>query len=154
MLEIFVTHVLELAFSHWKMMTLQDNINNFKHLEGEPIYEKRMRFENLLMKWLTHGIPDKVLLQYFYRGLDSGVVDQLSLGGIMRKPYAIAFKLLNRITKIKKDQDRETWLSHYDDLYGYLGIKYWGIWSVVQKWSKHPRKSKRRSMCKLLKARW
>lgn len=52
-----------------------------------------------------HGLPDNVLLQYFYRSLDSvnkGVSDQLSWGGLMKKPYVVAVQLLDGMTTINK----------------------------------------------------
>ncbi|KAK4731583.1 hypothetical protein R3W88_024571 [Solanum pinnatisectum] len=88
-----------------KMMTLQDGIQVFKHLEGEPIYETWLRFKKLVLQFPTHGLPDNVLLQYFYRSFDSvnkGVADQLSLGGLMQQPYMIAAQLLDGMTTINR----------------------------------------------------
>ena len=48
---------------------------------------------------------DNVLLQYFYHSLDSvneGVADQLSPGGLMQQPYAVAAQLLEGMTTIKR----------------------------------------------------
>ncbi|WMV18937.1 hypothetical protein MTR67_012322 [Solanum verrucosum] len=71
---------------------------SFKRFEGEPIPETWQRFEKLVLQCLTYGLPDNVLLQYFYRSLDSvnkGVTDQLSSGGLMQQPYVIAAQLLD-----------------------------------------------------------
>ncbi|WMV32881.1 hypothetical protein MTR67_026266 [Solanum verrucosum] len=87
------------------MMTLQDSIQSFKCLEGEPIHETLLRFKKLVLQCPIHGLPDNVLLQYFYRSLDSinkGVADQLSLGGLMQKPYVIAAQLLDGMTTINR----------------------------------------------------
>uniref|UniRef100_M1DA31 Retrotransposon gag protein n=1 Tax=Solanum tuberosum TaxID=4113 RepID=M1DA31_SOLTU len=87
------------------MMTLWDSIQSFKRLEGEPIHETWLRFKNLVLQCPTHGLPDNVLLQYFYRSLDSvnnGVADQLSPGGLMQQPYVIASQLLDDITMINR----------------------------------------------------
>ena len=70
---------------HSKMMILRDNILGFKHLKGEPIHETWLRFKKLLLQRPTHGIPDKMLLGCFYRGLgpeNRGVADQHSPGGL------------------------------------------------------------------------
>ena len=48
-------------------------------------------------------MPDNVLLQYFYRSLDTvnkGVADQLIRGGIMRQSFAVASALLDEMIKI------------------------------------------------------
>jgi len=53
----------------------------------------------------TYGLPDNVLLQYFYQSLDSinkGVADQLSHGGLMQQPYTTAAELLDGITTINR----------------------------------------------------
>ncbi|KAK4707408.1 hypothetical protein R3W88_033054 [Solanum pinnatisectum] len=87
-----------------KMMTLRDGIQGFKCLEGEPIHETWLRFKKLL-EFPTHGLPYNVLLQYFYRSLDSvnkGMADQLSPSGIMQQPYAIASQLLDCMTKVNR----------------------------------------------------
>ncbi|WMV42058.1 hypothetical protein MTR67_035443, partial [Solanum verrucosum] len=55
-----------------KMMTLRDNIQSFKRLEGKPIHDTWLRFKKLVLQCPTHGFPDNVLLQYFYRSLGSG----------------------------------------------------------------------------------
>ena len=94
------------AFNVWfftssKMMTLQDNTQSFKNLEGKPIGETCMRFK----KCPTHGLVDKVLRQYFYWSLDSinkGVSDQISLGGLMQQHYVIATQLLDGMTTISR----------------------------------------------------
>lgn len=39
--------------------------------EGEPIHETWIMFKELLQGCSTHGLPSDVLLQYFYRSLDS-----------------------------------------------------------------------------------
>ena len=53
----------------------------------------------------THCLPDNVLLQYFYRSLDSvnkGVANQLSPGGLIQQPYAITAQLLDGMTTINR----------------------------------------------------
>lgn len=53
---------------------------------------------------------DNILLWYFYRRLDSvnkGVANKLSLGGLMQKPYIIAYQVLDCMTKINM-----AWYTH------------------------------------------
>lgn len=69
------------------MMIIRDSIQEFKHLNGEPLHETWPRFLKMVLKFPTHGLPDKFLLKYFYRSLDlekKGVADQLSPGGLMQ----------------------------------------------------------------------
>ncbi|XP_049399735.1 uncharacterized protein LOC125863770 [Solanum stenotomum] len=85
-----------------KMINLRDGIVEFRCLEDEQINDTWLRFKDLVLQYPTHGLPDKVLQEYFYRGLDlvnRGVVEQLSQGGILRHPYIIASQLLDCMTK-------------------------------------------------------
>uniref|UniRef100_M1DS84 Retrotransposon gag protein n=1 Tax=Solanum tuberosum TaxID=4113 RepID=M1DS84_SOLTU len=69
-----------------------DSIQSFKRREREPLHETWLRFKKLVLQCPTHGLPDNVLMQCFYRSLDSvnkGVADQLLLGGLMQQPYAV-----------------------------------------------------------------
>ncbi|XP_015166988.1 uncharacterized protein [Solanum tuberosum] len=84
------------------MMNLRDNIQSFKRLEGDPIHETWLRFKKVVLQCPTHGLPDNIFLQYFYRCLDSvnkGVADQLSSVGLMQQPHIIAAQLLDGMTK-------------------------------------------------------
>ncbi|WMV55093.1 hypothetical protein MTR67_048478 [Solanum verrucosum] len=88
-----------------KMMILRDSIQGFKRLEGEPIHERWLRFKKLVPQCQTHGLPNNVLLQYFYRSLNlvnKGVVDQLVPGSIMKQPYEVVYQFLDCMTKINK----------------------------------------------------
>jgi len=94
------------------MVKLRDQIQNFKRIEGEPLHETWLRFQKLLLQSLTHGFPDHFLLQYFYYSLDSittGVVDQLSQGGLMQQPYEVASLLFDEMTKVNR-----TWNTRED----------------------------------------
>uniref|UniRef100_M1DZT9 Integrase core domain containing protein n=1 Tax=Solanum tuberosum TaxID=4113 RepID=M1DZT9_SOLTU len=87
------------------MMTIGDSIQSFKRLNGEPLHETWLRFKKLVLQYPTHSLPHNVLLQYFYWTLDSvnkGVADQLSTGGLMKQPYAVATQLLDGMTTINK----------------------------------------------------
>ena len=71
----------------------------------EPIHETWLRFQKLLIQCPTHGVPDNVLLQYFYRSLDSvnkGIADHLVRGGLMSQSFENASVLLDEMTKINK----------------------------------------------------
>ncbi|KAK4721335.1 hypothetical protein R3W88_011568 [Solanum pinnatisectum] len=88
-----------------KRMILRDNIQSFKSLEGEPIHETWLRFKKLLLQCPTHGLHDNLLLQYFYKSLNSvnkGVADQLVPGGIIQQPYEVASQLLDCMTEINQ----------------------------------------------------
>ncbi|WMV09160.1 hypothetical protein MTR67_002545 [Solanum verrucosum] len=89
-----------------KMMTFWDNIQSFKRLEGEPIHETWLQFKKLVLQCQTHGLPDNILLQYFYRSLDlmnKGVAAQRSPRVLMQQPYVIATQLLDGMTKINRE---------------------------------------------------
>lgn len=65
---------------------MRDNILNFKHLQGETIYELWLRFKTLELQCQTYGIADKMVLDYFYKSTDPenrGVTDQRFSGCIM-----------------------------------------------------------------------
>ncbi|KAK4723933.1 hypothetical protein R3W88_026712 [Solanum pinnatisectum] len=88
-----------------KMMSLRDSIQSFKRQEGEPLHENWLKFKKLVLQCPTHGLPDNVLVQYFYQSLDSinkGVADQLSPGCLMQQPYAVAAQLLDGMTTINR----------------------------------------------------
>ncbi|KAK4716250.1 hypothetical protein R3W88_014588 [Solanum pinnatisectum] len=87
------------------MMNLRDDIQGFKRWEGEHIHETLVRFKKLLLKFPNHGLPNELLLQYFYQSLDAvnkGVVDQLVRGGIMLQSFEVASFLLDDMTKINQ----------------------------------------------------
>jgi len=70
-----------------------------------PLHENWLLFNKLVLQCPTHGLPNNVLLQYFYQILDSvnkGVADQLSPGGLMQQPYAVAAQLLDGMTTINR----------------------------------------------------
>uniref|UniRef100_M1DIU0 Transposable element protein, Retrotrans_gag n=1 Tax=Solanum tuberosum TaxID=4113 RepID=M1DIU0_SOLTU len=90
-------------------------LNAWKVLEGEPIHETWLRFKKLVLQCPTHELPNNVLLQYFYKSLDSvnkGVADQLVPGGIIQQPYEITSQLLNCMTKINR-----AWYTRKDQVY-------------------------------------
>uniref|UniRef100_M1DN62 Retrotransposon gag domain-containing protein n=1 Tax=Solanum tuberosum TaxID=4113 RepID=M1DN62_SOLTU len=87
------------------VLRTKSRIQGFKCLEGETIHETWLRFKKLVLQYPTHGLPDNVLLQYFYRCLDSvnkGVADQLCPGGSMQQPYVVAAQQLDGMTTINR----------------------------------------------------
>lgn len=61
----------------------------------------------------NHGLHDNILIQYFYRSLDTvdkGVVDNLSPWGLMQQPYTVATQLLDGMTTINI-----VWYTHEDE---------------------------------------
>uniref|UniRef100_M1DUX4 Uncharacterized protein n=1 Tax=Solanum tuberosum TaxID=4113 RepID=M1DUX4_SOLTU len=108
------------------MMILKDNILNIQHSKDETLQELLLRYKTLLLQCPHHEIPDKMLLECFYRSVgpeNRGVVDQLSPGGLIRLPYAIVAQLLDHMTKTnsekEKDQNVAKWLTQLD----VLGLK-------------------------------
>jgi len=88
-----------------KMMKLRDDIQNFKQKASEPIHESWIRYKRSLRKCPTHGLPSELLLQYFYRSLDSvnkGIADQLVQGGIMLQPFEVASFLLDGMARVNQ----------------------------------------------------
>ncbi|XP_049405185.1 uncharacterized protein LOC125868605 [Solanum stenotomum] len=97
-----------------KMMTIRDSIQTFKRMNGEPLHKTWLRFKKWVQHCPTHGLPYNVLLQYFYRSLDSvnkGVADQHLPGGLMQQPYAVVAQLLDGMTTINR-----TWYSREDQV--------------------------------------
>uniref|UniRef100_M1DC90 Integrase core domain containing protein n=1 Tax=Solanum tuberosum TaxID=4113 RepID=M1DC90_SOLTU len=96
-----------------RLMILRDNIQTFKQLEGKTIHELWPRLKALLQQCLTHEIPDKMLLECFYKGLGpehKKVVDQLSPGWRAKVPIGDSPKRLASPTwttvGLKKSKDR------------------------------------------------
>lgn len=57
-------------FPFSKMMTIRDSIQFFKCMNRDPLHKARLRFKKLVLQCPTHGLPNNVLLQYFYQSLD------------------------------------------------------------------------------------
>lgn len=96
---------LERFFHPSKMLQLQDDITNYRRIDGKPLYETWIYFQKKQIQFPTHGLPDKVLLQVFYRSLDQmnkAAADQLVGGGIMCQPFSIASTLLDRMEKANR----------------------------------------------------
>lgn len=118
--EKFVTAFRVQIFPALKTMTLRDNIKIFKWLQGDIILKTFLRFKKWLLQCLTHGLPDNIFVLYIYRSLDSankGVVDQLSLGGLIQQSCFIEDHLLDRYIALHDQQKPKYYKSgHSKDL--------------------------------------
>uniref|UniRef100_M1DMA3 Integrase core domain containing protein n=1 Tax=Solanum tuberosum TaxID=4113 RepID=M1DMA3_SOLTU len=66
-------------------MMFRDMILTFKQSDGEQLHEAWLRFKALLGQCLTHGIPERVILESFYRSLSLGnrmMADQITSGSL------------------------------------------------------------------------
>uniref|UniRef100_M1DV52 Uncharacterized protein n=1 Tax=Solanum tuberosum TaxID=4113 RepID=M1DV52_SOLTU len=93
-----------------EVMRFRDNILTFKQLEWELFHESWLRFKALFIQFSTHEIPDLVLLECFYRSLNSGskgLIDQLITGCLMRHSYETVAKLLDLIPNTNKETEKD-----------------------------------------------
>ena len=66
------------------------------------ITELWLRFNEILQTCPSHGMPDKTLLDCFYRGLEPNnrrIAKNLFEGGMMSQPYQVFAILLNNIVE-------------------------------------------------------
>uniref|UniRef100_M1DXD2 Uncharacterized protein n=1 Tax=Solanum tuberosum TaxID=4113 RepID=M1DXD2_SOLTU len=104
----------QMEFPPLLVMMFRDRILTFKKLEGERIHEIRARFKSLLIRCLTNEILDIVLLDCFYRSLGPGnkaLDDRLISGGITHQPYAIATHLLDHMTEVNQEVEKDFMLA-------------------------------------------
>uniref|UniRef100_M1BMY1 Uncharacterized protein n=1 Tax=Solanum tuberosum TaxID=4113 RepID=M1BMY1_SOLTU len=106
-----------------EVLRFRDSILTFKNLEGELFHESWLTFKTLLIQYPYNEIPDLVLLDYFYRGLNprnKGLIDQLIPCGLGRYSYETSTKILDLVAKtnkyIEKDQKLIILLGQMDDL--------------------------------------
>ena len=74
-------------------------------IDGEPLHEIWLRFQKLLLQCPRNGVPDNLLLQYFYMSLDTinkGITDQLVRGDLMKQSFEVASALLDDLTKVNR----------------------------------------------------
>lgn len=74
------------------MLKLRDKITYFCQYSGEPLFEVCQRFEDKIMKFPNHELPEKMLLQIFDRVLDQlnrTVFDNASEGSLVKLPYKV-----------------------------------------------------------------
>lgn len=86
------------------MISLTDNINGFKRLDGETIHEAWLQFQNVFLQYLNNELPKNFLLQHFCCNQDSvnkGVANQLVCGCI-RQVFEISYNSFDGMTKINR----------------------------------------------------
>ncbi|XP_059306513.1 uncharacterized protein LOC132057955 [Lycium ferocissimum] len=93
---------LKKFFPPFGILQLRDEINNFRQLPNEALHETWIHFKKKVKSCPKHGLPDSVLLQTFYRSLDSvnkSVANNIAEGSIMDNSYATVCKLLDKLTE-------------------------------------------------------
>lgn len=96
---------LERSFPPLKMVKLRKSIENFNRVDGEPLHEMWLRFQKLLLQCRNHGVPDHLLIQYFYASLDAvnkGIVNKLVRRSILKEMFAATSALLDDMMKINQ----------------------------------------------------
>uniref|UniRef100_M1DT93 Putative plant transposon protein domain-containing protein n=1 Tax=Solanum tuberosum TaxID=4113 RepID=M1DT93_SOLTU len=114
-------------------------VTDLEDVEGQGRRAMEMTKGRIVECAPAYGIPDKMLLDCFYRGLgpeNRGVANQLTPGGLIRQPYAIVVQLLDHMTKTNKETEGPEF-GHTVDSVGSLGQKDHGIGSAVQKKDKY-----------------
>ncbi|XP_057249960.1 uncharacterized protein LOC104891359 [Beta vulgaris subsp. vulgaris] len=85
-----------------KTAKFRNNITSFAQYDGESLYEAWERFKDLQRKCPHHGVPDWLLVQTFYNGLNESVritIDAAAGGAIMGKiTTEVANRLLEEMT--------------------------------------------------------
>ncbi|XP_059281184.1 uncharacterized protein LOC132034854 [Lycium ferocissimum] len=93
---------LKKFFPPSRMLQLHDEINNFRQLLDEALHETCIRFKKKVKSCPKYGLLDSVLLQTFYRSLDSvneSVGNNITEGSIMDNSYATVCELLDKLTE-------------------------------------------------------
>jgi len=88
-------------FPPGKNAKLRAEITSFIQRDGESLYEAWERFKDLQRQCPHHAIPDWLLIQTFYNGLEQSVkisVDAVAGGAFMGKSIEAAKALLEEIT--------------------------------------------------------
>ena len=83
-----------------KTAKLRNDITNFTQNELESLYESWERFKDLQHQCPHHGIPDWLLVQTFYNGLNHSIrstIDAAAGGALMSKTTEEANKLLEEL---------------------------------------------------------
>ncbi|XP_059310004.1 uncharacterized protein LOC132061163 [Lycium ferocissimum] len=96
---------LKKFFPPSRMLQLRDEINNFCQLPDRALHETWIRFKKKIKSYTKHGFLDSVLIQIFYRSLDSvnkSVANNIVEGSIMDNSYATVCKLLDKLFEINE----------------------------------------------------
>jgi len=84
-------------FPPGKTAKLRADITSFAQLHSESLYEAWERFKDLQRQCPHHGVPDWLLIQTFYNGLDQTLkmsIDAAPGGALMGKSIEVAKALL------------------------------------------------------------
>uniref|UniRef100_M1DRJ7 Retrotransposon gag protein n=1 Tax=Solanum tuberosum TaxID=4113 RepID=M1DRJ7_SOLTU len=81
------------------MTMLRYNILSFSKLECESVYELWQPFKAFLQQCLTHGIPDKMLLECLYPESEEGLPHESRSGKVVEKCRLASKRTSRRITK-------------------------------------------------------
>lgn len=96
---------LERFFHPSPMILLRDEINNFRQLPNEALHEAWLRFNKKIKQCPNHRLPDDVLLQSFYRSLDSlnkVVANNIVEGSLMDQLFVVASAMLDKMTRTNR----------------------------------------------------
>jgi len=88
-------------FSPDKTAKLRNDITSFAQREGEFLYKAWERFKDLQQQCSHHGVPNWLLVQTFYNGLEQSVkisVDAVPRGALIGKSIEAAKALLEEMT--------------------------------------------------------
>ncbi|WMV45846.1 hypothetical protein MTR67_039231 [Solanum verrucosum] len=92
-----------------EVMMFRDKILTFKQSEGEQLHEAWQRYKALLGQCPTHGVPDTVILESSYQGLNlenKMISDQHASGNLLRQSYGTTTKLIDRLTELGQEKTR------------------------------------------------
>ncbi|XP_027181860.1 uncharacterized protein LOC113780249 [Coffea eugenioides] len=93
---------LEKFFLASRAANIRKEICGIRHANGETLYEYWERFKQLCASCPHHQIPDQLLIQYFYEGLqpmDRSMVDAASRGALVNKTPDEAKLLISNIAE-------------------------------------------------------
>ena len=79
---------------------LRNEINSFRQLDDESLYEDWERFKESLRKCPRHGILHCIQMETFYNGLNAHtkmVVDASANGALLSKSYNEAYEIIETI---------------------------------------------------------
>jgi len=87
-------------FPPCKTAKLRTEITSFIQRDGESLYEAWERYKDLQRQHPHHGVPDWLLIQTFYNGLEQSMkisVDATARGALMGKSIEAAKTLLEEM---------------------------------------------------------
>uniref|UniRef100_M1DQP7 Uncharacterized protein n=1 Tax=Solanum tuberosum TaxID=4113 RepID=M1DQP7_SOLTU len=92
-----------------RLLNLRDNLLMFKQLGGKTIHEMWSRFKAILQQCLTDGMPDKLLLECFYRGFgpeNRSAANKLVATCLIQQPYEVVAQLLDGVIQANKETEK------------------------------------------------